>query len=819
MAEPPKLAERLLRCLVGGRDADAVAGDLREQFVGRGRLWYWREVLSCAAVRLSPHRRMLPGLGMDFHHALRTIRRNPGYAVTAMLCLGLAMSVNTALFGLLDSIYFRRLPVPEADRLVIVSRGSHWLCTWREYLSFRDSLRAVRTSVSVLISGDVVTTGQHRILLAEVVASNYADVLRVGTSLGRWFTPQEDSPAAPPVAVVSHQFWKSRLNSDPAVLGTVLHSNDRAYRIVGVAQPGFTGSATPFHIDFWVTAGSLDRGGPGAGFGLVGRLAPGATLESAAAELRVVDARLRADAHDPRAADPLTVAPLEGIWWRRGRRLLLQFARLMAALGAAVLLIACVNVANLLLSRAAVREREMTIRRALGATRWRAFRARLVESLLLAGGGAAVGLLAGHGIGSVLEKALPSLPDEGFRGLRFGVDWRVAIFLTAVAVLAAFLFAVASGRERLARRRQWYSVAQVSLSLALLVGTGLLLRGLDLASRADRGFATDRREMVNLFDPHGRWDALLERARGVPGVEDATLALAPLGPVSGGCASTSALGTPRQANRNVVEPNYFDVMRIPMVRGTGLTDAPGVLVNEAMVRSFWPGEDALGKLLWIGCDAAHRSTLPVAGVVRDLSRPGEPQDAPAYYLSRRQETAAHTLALVARTSGDPNRWSKPLVDALLAEAPDVNLYEVTSVQDAISVSLWQSRWQAGMLGGAATIAILLAAIGLYGVVACSVAQRTREIGVRMAIGAQPGDVQWMFVGQGLRITVIGVALGLALGAAVARLLRSSLYGLSPFDPVAFAAAALTWVAIAMLASWWPARRATRVDPLTALKYE
>ena len=819
MADPPKLAERLLRWLVGGRDADAVAGDLREQLPGRGRLWYWRQALSCAAVRFSPHRRMLPGLGMDFHHALRTIRRSPGYALTAMVCLGLAMAVHTTLFSLLDSIYFRKLPVPEADRLVIVSRGSHPLCSWREYLGFRDSLRTLRTSVTVLVSDDVVVGGAHRILLSEVVAADYASVVRAGTALGRWFTPQEDSPAAPPVAVVSHRFWRSRLNRDPAALGGLLRSNGVDYRIVGVAEPGFIGSATPFDIDFWVTAGSLERSRPGAGFGLVGRLAPGATLAGAAAELRVVDARLRADNHDPRASDPLSVAPLEGIWWRRGRHMLASFARMMAALAGVVLLIACVNVANLLLSRAALRQRERAIRQALGATPWRAFRARLVESLILAAGGAVIGLAAGQAIGRALAAALPSLPDEGFRGLRFDVDWRVAGFLVGVAALSALVFAMAAGRGRATRSRQFYSIAQVGLSLALLVATGLLLRGLDRATRADRGFAADHRLMVNLFDPQGRWTALLDRARAVPGIEDATLALGPVGPVPGGCASASALAPPRQVNRNVVEPNYFDVMRIPLLRGAGLTDAPGVLVNQAMARAFWPGGDAPGKLLWIGCNTTARRMVPVAGVVRDLTRPGEPEDDPEYYLSRRQEPSTSTLALVVRTAGDPYRWSKPLVDALLAEAPDAHLYEVASVRDAISVSLWQSRWQAGLLSSVAALAILLAAIGLYGVVACSVAQRTREIGVRMAIGADPADVQWMFVGQGLRITGIGVALGLALSAAIARLLRSYLYGLSPFDPIAFAAAALAWIAVAMLATWWPARRATRVDPLTALKYE
>jgi predicted permease len=817
VAEPPKLAERLLRWLVGGRDADAVAGDLREQFPEHGPVWYWRQALSCAAVRFSPHRRMLPGLGMDFHHALRTIRRSPGYALTAMFCLALAMGVNTTLFSLLDTIYFRRLPVPEADRLVIVSRSSHTFCSWREYLGFREGLRSMRATVSVLFSDDVVVSGAHRNLLSEVVAGNYADVLRVGTSAGRWFTPQEDSPQSQLVAVISHRFWQTKLNASSA-LGSYLHSNGLDYRIIGIAPPGFIGSAAPFDIDFWVTAGSLDRRGPGAGFGLVGRLAPGETLQSAAAELRVVDARLRADRQDPRADDPATVAPLEGIWWRGGRRMLVPMARTMALVCGIVLLIACINVANLLLSRAAVRQRELQIRHALGATRWRLFRARLVESLVLSAGGAVIGLAAGHGIGRALEIVLPSLPEEGLRGVQFGLDWRVAGFLTTVSALAAVLFALASGRERAGRRRQVYSIAQVSLSLALLIATGLLLRGLDRASHADRGFATERRLIVNLFDPRAHWTAILDRVRRVAGIEDVTLARAPIGPGPGGCASPSALTPPRRVDLNVVEPNYFDLMRLPILHGAGFTDAPAVIVNESMARALWPGEDAVGKPFWIGCDATRRKLLPVGGVVRDVSRPGD-DPRPAYYLSRRQDTETRTFALVARTAGDPYLWSRPVLAAVLAEAPEAHLYEVTSVHDAISVSLWQSRWEAGLLGSVAALAILLAAIGLYGVVACSVAQRTREIGVRMAIGAQPGDVQWMFVGQGLRITAIGVAVGLVLSAAVARLLRASLYGLSPFDPVAFAAGALAWIVVAMLASWWPARRATRVDPLTALKYE
>ena len=824
MAEnPPRMAEALLRWLVGGRDADAVAGDLREQFAARGggRLWYWRQALSCAAVRVSPHRRMLPGLGQDFTHALRTIRRSPGYALTAMFCLALAMGVNTTLFSLLDSIYFRRLPVPEADRLVKIEREKNALCYWREFVDFRGSLRSMQTAGWGTLFSDEISIGNLRMhAVAEMVSANFAHVLRVGTAAGRWFTPEDDSPAASPSVVISYRFWKSHMNADPAAVGSVLRTGAGQLRIVGIAPSGFEGAFPPFAIDYWFPMAAV-TGRRDAPMALLGRLQPRATLDSAAAEFRVIDARLRSDPHDPRAPYPATIQPFTGLAFQGGVRRLAPLARMMSFVCAAVLLIACLNVANLLLSRAAVRQRELAIRHGLGATRWRLFRARLVESLILSAGGEVIGLAAGHWIGRALEIALPSIPEEALRGLQFGLDWRVGASLTAVSMVAAAVFAIASGRVRAVRWRQIYSIAQVTFSLTLLIATALLLRGLDHALHTDPGFATDRRMVVNFSDRHDRLAALLARARAVPGIEDATLARVPLGTISGACATPAADAPPRRVNQNVVEPNYFALMQIPILRGAGFTDAPGLLVNESMARAFWPGQEAIGKPLWTGCTAATRTMLPVAGIVRDLDNPGDTEHVPAFYLSLRShpENTRGLFGLIVRTAGDPYRWRKALSDALMAEAPDLRIYEMTSISDAISEDLWQSRWQAALLGSVAALAILLAAIGLYGVVACSVAQRTREIGVRMAVGAQAGDVQWMFVGEGLRITLAGVVLGLALSAAITRLLRASLYGLNPLDPIAFGAASLAWIAVAMLASWWPARRATRVDPLTALKYE
>lgn len=816
--EPPKMAERLLRWMVGGRDADAVAGDLREEFPDRGRAWYWRQALSCAAIRFSPHRRMLPGLGMDFHHALRTIRRSPGYAVTAVLCLALAMGVNTTLFSLLDSVYFRRLPVPEPDRIVKIEREKNPLCYWHEYVEFRGRLRSMETTAwGSLFSGEALIGTARVHTIAEMVSADFAEVLRVGTAAGCWFTPADDAPAQSPAVVVSYRFWQSHLNGDTAAVGGTLKTETGVYRIIGVAPAGFEGTFPPFAIDLWFPAASMD---PYVPMALLGRLRPGATLESAAAEFRVIDSRLRADPHDPRAPYPAAIRPFIGLAFKGGVRRLVPLVRMMSWVCGAVLLIACVNVASLLLSRAAVRSRELTIRRALGATRWRMFRARLVESFMLATGAAVIGLAAGRGIGRVLELVLPSIPEEGLRGLDFGLDWRVAAFLVGASAIAAVLFTVASGRDSAGRGRSIYPIAQVTLSLALLIATGLLLRGIQRAETTDPGFATERRMLV-VFSARGRLTALLDRARAVVGVEDGTLARTPLGTMTGGCATSQANVPPRRVNWNIVEPNYFELMRIPIVRGGGLTDAPGLLVNETMAQAFWPGEGAVGKPLWVGCAPEPRSVAPIVGVVRDVAAPGDQEHVPAFYLSRRRENGQTRglFAMVVRTAGNPYLWRKPLADSMQAELPDVRIYQMTSVRDAISENLWQSRWQAGLLGSVAALAILLAAIGLYGVLACSVAQRTREIGLRMAIGAQPGDVQWMFVRQGLRITAVGVGAGLVLSTLTVRFLRSSLYGLSPFDPVAFAAASLAWIAVAMLASWWPARRATRVDPLTALKYD
>jgi predicted permease len=484
----------------------------------------------------------------------------------------------------------------------------------------------------------------------------------------------------------------------------------------------------------------------------------------------------------------------------------------------------------------------MAIRQSLGASRARIFRETLAEGVVLAAGGLALGIFFGFCTGRALELLLPSLPMALYQGLQLGIDWRVALFLAAAGVLCAILFslppALANSRRGLnpamrgqdfrnSRQREIYSVVQVALSLTLLIATGLLLRALDRVQHIDPGFASDHRVYVDLRDSGRASDTLVAQARELPGVEEATMAWRVFPGSGAGCADTTREARPRAARTNTVDPNYFDMMRIPIVKGSGFaraasfTETPNVIVNETMARTLWPGQDPLGKTVWVNCPQFSKQKFgTVIGVARDAkydSLDEEPQ--PFYYLSRREDRGNDYWALIVRTAADPRQWTKPLLDLVQRNGGNLSIYDSDTLDDAVAHSLWLVKWQASLLGAMGLLAIVLASIGVYGVVACSVSQRTREIGVRMALGAVPLDVQWMVLAHGLRITAIGIAAGLLLSGATVRLLRGFLYGLSPFDPVAFAAASLAWIAIAMVASWYPARRATRVDPVTALNYE
>ena len=760
---------------------------------------------------------------LDLRYAVRTMLRNPGYTLTAIACLALAMGVNATLFGFLDSMYFRKLPVAQADRIVQIHREHGHVCSFHEYLALRDKLQSLRVAAWLPAASYADTGGDNIEIRFEMVSADYASVLGLKAFRGRWFVPEEDSPSAAPVIVLTHRFWRTKLHGDPAALGGTIRLQEGTFRIVGIAPPEYEGALPPWATDAWIPNAAISAA---AGLtpaemmvNLVGRLNPGATIARATAEMRGLNLPSRA------ANDPLRVDAVSG-FAATGRQYLRPVLTLMVVVCAMVLLIACVNVANLLLARAASRQKEMMIRRALGARWTQLFRASLTEGLILAACSVALGMAAGYLTGRLMEAALPSVPTPYYNGIRLAMDWRVLALLGGVGAASAIAFSLPAAWERSRPRySDVYPLVQVALSLALLVATGLLLRALHRVEVADPGFATANRLAVNLLMPPNKFtpaqatllqDSLLSRARALPGVKDATLFFG----AATNCASASALAPARRIRGATVEPNYFEVLRVPVVSGAAFEAGGVVVVNETMARQFWPGEDAIGKTVWLGCKSAGRSIATVGGMVRDRNDLVlDDTPSAALYLSRRESPWAIFGRLIIRTAGEPSHWTRPLLEVAKSGSPNLAVFGVQSLEEEASRSLWELKWQTSLLGAVGVLALTLAAIGLYGVVAWSVSRRTHEIGIRMALGARPADVHRLVLGHGLRITVLGIAAGLALSAGTVRLLRGFLYGMSPFDPLAFATASAAWLAIALLASWLPARRAMRVDPGEALKVE
>jgi putative ABC transport system permease protein len=455
-------------------------------------------------------------------------------------------------------------------------------------------------------------------------------------------------------------------------------------------------------------------------------------------------------------------------------------------------------------------------------------------------------------LGAIVPTAHPDLAQYS---VYLDVNWRVAMFTALISTLCALLFSIApalenarsdvtpllkggsGGRcgESRPRRRDYLVVAQVALSLVLLVSAALLIRSLQEAGAADPGFATAKRAYLRLFTPDNDftpqqatalYTRLLEEARGLRGVQDVTLSFAVFGFMDGDCASASRSESPRKLNINVVEPNYFQFMRTPLLHGRtfNIGDRAGaprvVVVNEAMARRWWPGENAIGKTAWLGCRENSRVPAEVIGVVRD-SKYGslDEEPLPFYFVHWRQVWWNGFFALMVHTDDDMHRTQEALLKLAQKGGANLRIYESRSFIDLISLSLFQVKWQATLLMAFGGLAILLAAVGLYGVVAYATAQRTQEIGVRMALGARANDVKWLVLGRGLHLTSLGLLVGVLLSAAVTRMLGRFIFGVSPLDPPAFVLACLTWVLVSMVASYLPARRATKIDPVVALRYE
>ena len=810
----------------------------------------------------------------DLRYALRQLLRSPGFTTVAVLSLALGLGINTTIFSVVSGLLLRPLPVADPERLAAVftsdfSGPAFGGSSYVDYTDLRDRARSFEALAAVLMEPmNVASTGSAEVVAGQFVSGNFFQVIGRPAAHGRLLQPSDDRAGAPPAVVISHAFWRRRFGSDPAVIGQVVGIGGQQATIAGVAPEEFTGIVRGLRVDIWVPfafhpiihPGSDELTSRGArGLSIVGLLRPELPPRAAEAELRTLAAQFQAAYReawtDVRGAGRrLTLVPeseLRVLPQIRGG--VLGGSALLLGVAALVLLIACANLANLLLARAAIRRREIAVRLSLGAGRARLVRQLLTESVLLAGAGGVLGVVAALWSTDLIGRI--QVPGPFPVELDFAPDFRVLAFALAASMLTGVLMGLApalqaskpdtvsalrddaSGVAR-TRLRGAFVVAQIAMSLVLLVAAGLFIRSLRNASSIDPGFSTRRAllvgvdlSLVGYDEDRGRtfFRTMRERLAALPSAESVSLTtIVPLG-LNSARRSLSVRGyTPSPGEEMEfhvasVGPQYFETMGVELARGRGFTEqdrreAPGVVVvNESFARRFWPGQDPLGKELGLGGEEGPWST--VVGVARDgkyTSRGEDPK--PFYYIPIDQEYRS-TATFIVRTAGDPRQLAGPARAAVADVDATVPIIEMRTLAENLDLSLLPIRIAGIMLGGFGVLGLVLASIGLYGVMAYIVGQRTREVGIRMALGAQRRDVVALVLRYGARLVAIGLMTGLVLAIALSQLVRGFLFGLSPVDPVTYVGVALLLALVALLASWLPAQRAMRVNPMVAMRSE
>jgi predicted permease len=793
----------------------------------------------------------------------RSLLRSRLFALVSIATIALGIGATTTVFSLVNALLLRPLPIAEPGRVVAMQetlRGMRSMSmgysavSYPRYVAYREASTAIFTGLAAQRYEEMSlrATGQAQVLTGVVASGNYWEVLGVRPALGRFFTGPDEKEQ---LAVISHHLWQTRFGGDPAVIGRTVHLDSRPLSVVGVAPKEFGGTLVGGVADVWVTLGAAGAGSaneaidsnPGASLILFGRLRPGMTQERAGAALEVAAARVPLEEPNARVLD-VRLEPLTGVPGDM-RMPVAGFMGLLLATALFVLLIAGTNVAGMLLARAVARRREMAIRLAVGATGRVLVRQLLAESVLLflLGGGAGVVLTIW--LTRMLSSMQPPFPTRIAFDLR--PDPRVLGFALALALLTGVAFGLmpalqASRTDVLTglkeggtregsprgRLRSALVVGQLALAMLLLLTAGLFGRTLQHSLSADPGFVT-RGVAVSRIDlePHGydraRGEAfqrrLLERVAAVPGVRSA--ALADFAPLSGNIRSEE-LRLPGAKEEitvsiNAVDPGFFATLQIPLRAGRVFTGAdregapPVVVINQTLAHRLWPRASALGKTVRLG----DGPPLEVVGVVANgtYERFGEP---PVSFLYRPVAQNYNSgVTVMARADGGAGVALEAIRRELRAMDANVAPEQAMPLATVIGVSLFPQRIAAFFIGGFGVLGLLLACIGIYGVLAYQVGQRTREIGVRVALGARAGDVVRMMVRHGFKITALGAAIGLLLAIAATRLLASLLYGVSATDPLTFTAVPAVLLAVALLASWLPARRAARVDPMVALRSE
>jgi predicted permease len=798
----------------------------------------------------------LETLWADVRYGLRMLRKSPGFTAVAVVTLALGIGVNTSVFSLMDIAFLRPLVVPEANQVVILSRGGNPLFSYDDYSDYRDrNLSFAALTATIPTESSLDYQGLSRATAAEAVSGNYEQVMRVKPLLGRWFTDENDR-----VAVISYQAWQTLFASDPNVIGKLVRSESLWYTVIGVAPPEFTGIYAPIRTDIWVPmriwtgqyssaaaqASNQDR----PRVMVLGRLKQGVAPSQAGAELAGMDAQIQKENPGaPSRTAPILVEKVSGAPNPNTRRDAVPFLVLLFAVVGTILMIACVNVGNLLLARGAVRNREFAVRVSLGAGRTRLFRQLLTESLLLSVLGTIVGLVVAHWTNRLLEAMFLSLPIDAPIQLNLRLDLRVFLFAAAMAfaamVLSGMLPAWTNSRVDVAavlkgdaptvrgfRLRHASLVAQVALSFTLLLCASLFLRSLVQMRTIDPGFAVENRlyALTYISQPEftsasGRqfYAKVLDDLRAMPGVRGASLTqLLPLQGQPSDCVSAGDIA-PFRSTFAVIDSGFLATMNIPLVDGREFTlsdkedSSPVVILNQALARRLWPHHNAIGQRVRIGCNS--QIAAEVVGVARDTKVVSLTESASPHFYVPFSQNYNGLATIVIQTSGNAAAMTETVRRALLQENSSVRVYAAESLASHLERSFWQVRWEVSVLLIFGFLALTLAAMGLYGIIAYHVTQRKHEIGVRIAIGAQARHVYTLILRQSLLLTVTGIGIGLLMSLGLARLLARFLSGLSATDPVAYVATAALWLGVASLACLVPARRAMRVDPMIALRYE
>ena len=815
----------------------------------------------------------MTSLWQDVRYAARMLLKTPGISIVVVIALALGIGANSAIFSVVNAVLLRPLPYPEAERLVFLNEKSAVMdemsISYPNFLDWR-SMTQTFEKIGVCNRGSYNLTGSgeaERIVTAQCSADLFA-ALRVNALHGRVYTNDEDQPGGTAVVVLSYPLWQRRFGGQTSILNQSLTLNGKSYQVIGIMPETYT---YPSRAEMWVPVGQLfeqpgwkERGNHPGLYG-VGRLKPGVTFEQAEADMNTIGANLDKQYPDSNSGTRPRLRPMLEVFVGDVRRGLWVIFGAVAF----VLLIACANIANLLLARATARKKEMAIRTAVGASRWRLARQLLTESVLLSIVGGGIGLaLARWGVDLILYMSPTAIP----RSREIGLDWTVLAFTAGISVVTGLIFGLLpalqagdvdvhetlkeSGRGTSSRHwlRSSLVVGEVATTLVLLIAAGLMIRSFYMLQQVNPGFSHEQLTTFSISLPEKKYESvdstsgfynrLLENIRALPGVESVAAASGlPLGN-NGWQQGFRIDGRPEPKPDEIplmetclVTPDYFKAMNIPVLRGRVFTDsdnrshlaekdreafikgATKIVIDEEFARRYWPNEDPIGQRLVFGSREEPRKLeiIGVVGRVKMESLNKNTDYVQGYYAYR--QLPSNDMTVIIKGASDPNQLIGSARAAIKAIDPDQPMFAVRTMDEIRGESVQNERLNLTLLSLFAGIALVLAIVGIYGVMSYSVTQRTHEIGIRMAVGARPRDVFTMILGHGMKLALIGVGIGLVGAFALTRLMASMLFGVEPTDATTYGVIAALLIAVALLACYLPGRRATKVEPTVSLRYE